>query len=95
MFQEAMSLPPPETPLYNHPLPDIEAWLLDHGCQQNTEELHIWSLRQATWQAELIMDVDALTVRYIGAGDTGEDIVRTFKYSLSRQDLDDVIFSGP
>ncbi|NEQ97539.1 MAG: DUF3143 domain-containing protein, partial [Cyanothece sp. SIO2G6] len=28
-------------------------------------------------------------------GEDGSDIQRSFKYSLSRQDLEDAVFSGP
>ncbi|MGK7934741.1 MAG: DUF3143 domain-containing protein, partial [Xenococcaceae cyanobacterium] len=29
-----MVLPDAQTPLYSHPLPDIEKWLTELGCQQ-------------------------------------------------------------
>jgi hypothetical protein len=90
-----MSLPPADTPLYNHPLPDIERWLTLKGCQQDQSNLHHWHVQEPTWKADLWLEVDSLTVRYLGAGDDGRDIQRSFKYSLSRQDLEDVIFSGP
>lgn len=90
-----MTLPSADTPLYNHPLPDIEAWLASKGCQQDRTDLHRWSMQSADWDAEIEMEIDALTVRYLKAGDDGRDIVRSFKYSLSRQDLDEAIFSGP
>ncbi len=39
----------PTTPLYNHPLPDIEQWLRDMGCEQSRDILRIccflWLLR--------------------------------------------------
>lgn len=90
-----MALPTAETPLYNHPLPDIEQWLRDQGCQQDAEDLHCWHLQKPAWQADLMLDIDALVVRYIKADSTGEDIQRVFKYSLSRQDLEKAIFAGP
>jgi len=90
-----MALPHPETPIYNHPLPEVENWLTDQGCQQDREEPNRWLVQKATWEAEIILDVDSFLVRYLHAGEDGRDIVRTFKYSLSRKDLDDVIFSGP
>jgi hypothetical protein len=34
-------------------------------------------------------------VRYLQAGAEGQDLQRAFKYSLSRQDLEEAIFSGP
>jgi hypothetical protein len=99
-----MPLPTADTPLYNHPLPDIEQWLLDQGCEQDRQELHCWQVKRPTWEAEIWLDVDQLTVRYLNVsasdslrGGTTErgDIQRSFKYSLSRQDVEDAVFSGP
>lgn len=90
-----MSLPSPDTPLYNHPLPEIEQWLTEQGCQQDKEELHCWLVQRANWEAQLWLDVDQLTVRYIGAGEQGQDIQRSFKYSLSRRDIENAVFAGP
>ncbi|MDE5089543.1 MAG: DUF3143 domain-containing protein, partial [Trichodesmium sp. St16_bin2-tuft] len=47
------------------------------------------------WKAELFLDIDQLTIRYIHLGIDGSDIQRSFKYSLSRQDIEEAIFSGP
>ncbi|MEB3232641.1 MAG: DUF3143 domain-containing protein [Leptolyngbyaceae bacterium] len=90
-----MALPPSDTPLYNHPLPDIEQWLVNHGCQQDSRDRHFWQIKTDTWKAEISLDVDSLKVRYLNAGDDGSDIQRSFKYSLSRQDLEEAVFSGP
>lgn len=90
-----MTLPPADTPLYNHPLPEIERWLVDHGCQQDKTDLHCWYLEQSTWKAELWLDVDQLTVRYFNFGEGDRAVQRSFKYSLSRQDIEDAIFAGP
>lgn len=90
-----MTLPNPQTPLYNHPLPMIEQWLRNHGCEQNPKQLHCWRIEMATWEAELSLEVDQLTVRYLKAGEGGRDIQRSFKYSLSRQDIEAAVFSGP
>ncbi len=89
-----MTLPTADTPLYNHPLPDIEQWLLSQGCEQSSENRHCWHIEQDGWQAELTLDTDALNIRYIGAKD-GDDVQRSFKYSLSRQDLEEAVFAGP
>jgi hypothetical protein len=89
------SLPSAETPLYNHPLPLIERWLQERGCQQDREDLHLWSVQRPAWEAEILLDIEELTVRYLGTGEEGQDIQRAFKYSLSRQDIEDAIFSGP
>lgn len=89
-----MSLPPANTPLYNHPLPEIESWLSDKGCQQDGKDLHCWYVERPNWKAEIWLDVDQLTVRYFGLGGDGA-VQRSFKYSLSRQDVEDAIFAGP
>ena len=88
-----MSLPSGDTPLYNHPLPTIEEWLLDQGCEQDETDLHCWSIERPDWQAELMLDVDQLVVRYLNV--EGRDVMRSFKYSLSRDDIEEAVFSGP
>ncbi len=90
-----MTLPPANTPLYNHPLPEIEHWLSDRGCQQDKTDLHCWYVERSNWKAEIWLDIDQLTVRYFGTTDTEQAIQRSFKYSLSRQDIEDAIFAGP
>jgi Protein of unknown function (DUF3143) len=90
-----MTLPSADTPLYNHPLPEIEKWLKSRGCEQNLRELHCWHIDRPTWKAELALEIDQLTIRYINAGNDGQDIQRFFKYSLSRQDIEAAVFSGP
>lgn len=90
-----MALPSPDTPLYNHTLPDIELWLSQQGCMQDNSELNHWEINKTSWQADLILETDSVIVRYLKASEQGEDIQRGFKYSLSRQDLEDAIFAGP
>lgn len=90
-----MSLPSADTPLYSHPLPNIEQWLRSQGCEQDREMLHCWHLQRSDWKAELYLDVDQITVRYLQAGEEGQDIQRSFKYSLSRQDIEQAVFAGP
>ncbi|WP_310489587.1 DUF3143 domain-containing protein [Chamaesiphon sp. VAR_69_metabat_338] len=101
-------LPTDDTPLYNHPLPEIEQWLISMGCQQDDSELHCWYIDKPDWRAELCLDIEELTVRYLApkisdlqasntppimSGNTS--IYRTFKYSLSRQDIENAVFAGP
>ncbi len=90
-----MALPSAETPLYNHPLPEIENWLRDLGCQQDSENLHYWYIEQINWSAEICLEVEEISVNYLKAGKLGEDIKRSFKYSLSRADIESAVFSGP
>lgn len=89
-----MTLPPSDTPLYNHPLPQIEQWLSDLGCQQDKNYLHCWTVSRSTWKAEVCLEIEEITVRYLNVANTG-DITRAFKYSLSRQDVEAAVFSGP
>jgi hypothetical protein len=103
-------LPTDDTPLYNHPLPEIEQWLISMGCEQDDSELHCWHITKPDWRAEVCLDIEELTVRYQvnnsgGAnalaqptqpGVSGDrSIYRTFKYSLSRQDIENAVFAGP
>jgi Protein of unknown function (DUF3143) len=101
-------LPTDDTPLYNHPLPEIEQWLISMGCEQDDSELHCWRITKPDWRAELTLDIEELTVRYhstnnVSAGTdspkmpqaTENSIYRTFKYSLSRQDIENAVFAGP
>ena len=99
------SLPTNDTPLYNHPLPDIEQWLISMGCEQDDSELHCWRIAKPDWRAELCLDIEELTVRYHTTNLAGamvskttsgnSSIYRTFKYSLSRQDIENAVFAGP
>ena len=90
-----MVMPSAETPLYNHPLPEIEQWLREQGCRQIPEELHEWHVEKTDWTADISLEVDSILVRYLNAPVSSEDVQRVFKYSLSRQDLEEAIFSGP
>lgn len=90
-----MVLPDADTPLYSHPLPDLEKWLTQLGCQQDNDNLHCWQIKTNDWKAEICLEVEELTVRYLNAKETGEDLTRFFKYSLSRQDVEAAVFSGP
>lgn len=89
------ALPGADTPLYSHPLPQIEQWLREQGCEQDTDELNLWRLQTPQWQAELWLEVEELAVLYLDVGDEQRKIRRTFKYSLSRQDIEDAVFAGP
>jgi hypothetical protein len=90
-----MPLPPADTPLYNHPLPEIEQWLTGQGCQQDEADIHCWHVDRPDWQADICLDIDQLVVRYFGFGEGDRSIQRSFKYSLTRQDVEAAIFAGP
>jgi Protein of unknown function (DUF3143) len=90
-----MELPAANTPLYNHSLPTIEYWLTTQGCNQDRENLHCWYLEQPDWKAEISLDTEELTVRYFETESESQNINRSFKYSLSREDIEAAVFSGP
>ncbi len=88
-------LPSADTPLYNHPLPLIEAWLIAQGCERDSDDLHRWTVSRRDWQAEIDLDVEQIIVCYPKAGANGQDLSRSFKYSLSRKDVEEAVFAGP
>ena len=85
----------PTSPLYSYPLPAIEDWLKSMGCEQNTQQLNCWHLNKDHWEAEITLETEDININYLQAGADGTDIKRAFRYSLSRQDIEDAIFSGP
>lgn len=90
-----MELPQADTPLYNHTLPVIEYWLTTQGCKQDKDNLHCWHIEKSDWKAEICLETEELTVCYISGGEQTQDINRSFKYSLSRDDVESAVFSGP
>ncbi len=86
-------MPPSNTPLYSHPLPEIEAWLREQGCDRDTENISKWTTTRDRWSADIVLDVDSIVVSYTSSN--GSTVQRVFKYSLSRGDLEEVIFAGP
>ena len=55
-----MNLPPAETPLYNHSLHMVEAWLKSKNCKQDDSKLNNWLVQHPDWQAEISMDVEEI-----------------------------------
>jgi Protein of unknown function (DUF3143) len=88
-----VNLSSPDMPLYNHPLPEIEGWLISIGCQQDAKHPHCWQFARETWKAEIQLEVEELAVHYNAPGQ--QDTYRSFKYSLSRQDIENAIVAGP
>ena len=86
-------MPPASTPLYGHPLPAIETWLTEKGCDRDSKDISLWRLKEENWSAELFLDVDSIVVTYTKSDRS--TVQRSFKYSLSRSDLEKVIFAGP
>ena len=90
-----MDLPSSDTPLYSHPLPKIEQWLQNLGCQQDKQNLHCWYVEKPQWQAEICLEKEELIVKYSNPENKLQNLNRSFKYSLSRQDIESAVFSGP
>jgi len=86
------SLLPPKTPLYNHPLPQLERWLRELGAHQQGPNACHWDLQAPDWQAEISLDIDQLSVRWRQADGTVE---RHFPYGFSRADVEAAILAGP
>lgn len=87
-----MQLLSADMPLYSHSLGQLETWLRNQGCEQDRGQLDRWTVSRATWRAELWLETEQVLVKYVGEG---ADVTRSFKYSLSRQDVEDAVFSGP
>ena len=87
------SMPPASTPLYGHSLPAIEAWLREQGCDRDDKDISLWSIQKEDWSAEIFLDADSIVVTYKKSDKS--TVQRSFKYSLSRSDLEKVIFIGP
>jgi Protein of unknown function (DUF3143) len=90
-----MVLPPPDTILYNHPLSQIDQWLLLQNCIQDSNNLSLWYVQRPDWKAEIYMDTEEVRVRYVNSLPGNKDTHRAFPYSLSRRDIENAIFTGP
>ncbi len=87
-----IALPPLQTPLYNHPLPALEQWLLDLGAIRRRSEPCRWTLHRPHWSALIELDVEEIKVSWHQEGRT---TVRLFPYRLSRADAESAILAGP
>lgn len=86
-------LPPPQAPLYNHPLPALERWLRDLGALQRQPNSCLWDLQHPDWSAELELEVEELRVRWEAPG--AAPVERHFPYGFSRADVEAAILAGP
>lgn len=89
-----MTLLPADTPLYNHPLPQIEHWLTALGGEKDATDPHCWYIRFPQWTAQLCLEIEEITVHYCLQG-SDREVARSFKYSLSRQDIEAAVLAGP
>lgn len=85
-------LPPPQTPLYNHPLPLLESWLRELGAVQRDVNSCLWDLSRPSWSAEIELEVEELRVRW-SSGATA--VERHFPYGFCRADVEAAILAGP
>jgi hypothetical protein len=86
------SLPPEDTPLYNHPLAALEEWLRELGARQQGTHSASWDLHQPQWSARIELEVEDLKVSW---HQEGGETVRLFPYGLSRADAEAAILAGP
>ena len=86
-------LPSPDTPLYHHALPALEAWLEQMGCRRDAGNVCLWHLRQPFWSAAVELSVEDMNVRWTSS--SGGITQRSFPYSLSRSDVERAIMVGP
>jgi hypothetical protein len=86
------SLPPERTPLYNHPLPALEAWLQQLGARPQGSHAVRWDLHTPLWSALIELGVEEVTVTWQQAGQRS---VRQFPYRLPRLDVEAAILAGP
>ena len=67
-------LPPAQAPLYNHPLPALERWLIQLGAVQRGLNSCLWDLHRPDWTAEIELEVENVgrfgkrTGSYTGVG---------------------------
>lgn len=85
-------LPPAQTPLYHHALPQLEAWLAGIGARQRGGHSCQWDLHQPQWTALLELEAEDLKVCW---QQEGRQTVRHFPYGLSRADAEAAILAGP
>ena len=86
-------LPPAQAPLYNHPLPALEAWLSQLGARQRGLNSCLWDLQRPDWTAEIELEVEELCVRWQAGSDA--PVERHFPYGFSRADVEAAILAGP
>ena len=86
------TLPASATPLYNHPLPQLEAWLRELGARQEASRSETWDLHRPDWSARITFQVEALQVTW---HQEGQERQRQFPYGLSRADVEAAILAGP
>ena len=88
----APPLPPRQTPLNQHSLMSLEAWLHQLGSEQNEEDRCCWTLVMPEWTAEIQINQSELLVVW---EKKGRKTKCTFSYALSREDVEAAMVQGP
>lgn len=90
-------LPPPQAPLYNHPLAALEQWLSELGAVQRSANSCLWHLTRSGWTAEIELDIEEISVRWqASSASVGlATVERHFPYAFSRADVEAAILAGP
>ena len=85
-------LPPAETPLNQHSLIALEAWLSQIGAKKSSVNPSDWLLEASKWSAQISLGRDELCVVW----KYGElENQRCFSYGFSRNDVEAAINEGP
>ena len=87
------ALPTDQTPLNQHSLRALEQWLLQLGAEPVEGDPCRWTLRVASWVAELQMDQVDLRVTWQQSGQNDKQC--SLPYGLSRADVQAAIMAGP
>ncbi|MEB3159733.1 MAG: DUF3143 domain-containing protein [Synechococcus sp.] len=85
-------LPPAQTPLNQHSLRSLEAWLDGLGAVRREQDPCLWDWQQPCWSAQIRMDQEDLLVIWEQKGNARQ---RTFPYGLSRLDVEAAMRAGP
>ena len=87
-----LTLPPSHTPLNQHSLNSIEAWLDSLGAKKNPDNPCLWIWIMPLWTAEITIQQDEIMVVW-NEGKTQSQF--GFPYGLSRQDVEAAFKQGP
>jgi len=81
---------PDSAPLYNHPLPMIESWLEEQGCERDDQDVTCWVYQQPGYRVLIHWEETAFRVEYHFANGEGKTLL--LPYALSRGDVQRAIF---
>lgn len=87
-------LPPDSTPLNQHSLRALEAWLQQLGAMRMDEDPCQWMLTTPAWNAVLSLEREDLKVVW-HPGSTADMVQCSLPYGLPRADVEAAIQAGP